>query len=431
MGFLNIFRKRKEKPEPQETEQRTEESVLATDEILEWMDKEFREKLDRAHSKASEIQNSVMDGFSRLRDSVSILEKASFEKQDRRYAAVNMVKDSFVKRTYSLINNVRKIQGDLNYTGLKDFHSATSRVVNKLKNLSPKQMVMLSSYFKKECNNVISKMRRVEDDVKSLGGFLESDARVMRMIQDVNMSVLKQGELLRELNSIGKRGDEIRNKLDDLKGVKKEKESGLQRLLKSREWRELESIKEKTERIRQEMSDIENRVNEKISSVKRPFKKLKHVLDAETTTKESFPDNPFREVIMRDRENWLKNTLDSIRDFSESGRIALKPSEKKRVLDLIKTLESEIPRERERHRKLANDMNEKERGLKTDVIRKINSLKGAIKNSAEGMLSLEKEANAIWDDKERIKGDLIEEKKKTERLILESSGRKVRIKISG
>jgi hypothetical protein len=430
MGFLDIFRKSKETSEPQGDEERTEEQVLAIDEILEWVDKEFKEKMDRASSRASKIQKNVMDGFSRLRDSVGILEKASFEKQDRSYAAVNMVKDSFVKRTQSLINNVKRIQDNMNYTVLKDFHSNVSKIVNELKSLSPKQMVMISNYFKRECSDVINKMKWVEENVKSLGNFLDSDARVMRLVQDVNTSVEKQGEWLRELNSIEKRELELQNKLKDLKRVRIEKESGLKELLKSREWKELELIKKEVEGIRKEMSDIENRVNEEISSVKRPFKKLKHVLDAEMKTK-SFPDNPFRELIIKDRENWLKGTLDSIRNSSESGEIVLKPRERERVLDLMKRLESEIPGLKERYRELANNINEKEGKSKTDAMKKRDSFEDVIKNSAERIVSLEKEARTIRNDKERIKGGLIEEKKKTERLILESGGRKVRIKIPG
>lgn len=430
MGFLDIFRKDKKISEPQEEEERTEEQVLATDEILEWMDREFKKKLDRAGSRANEIQKNVMDGFSRLRDSVGVLEKASFEKQDRRYAAVNMVKDSFVKRTQSLINNVRGIQDNMNYIMLKNFHSNASRVVNELKNLSPKQMIMISNYFKKECSDVISKMRWVEENVKSLGNFLDSDARVMRMVQDVGTSVEKQGKWLGELKSIEKRGLELQGKLRDLKSFRIEKESELKELLKSREWKELEGTRKEIEGIRKEMSDIENRVNEEISSVKRPFKKLKHVLGAEMKAK-SFPDNPFRELVIKDRENWLRSILDSIRNSSESGEITLKPRERERVLDLMKRLESEIPGFKERYMKLADSIKEKEKKSKTDAIKKRDSLEYVIKNSIERILSLEKEADVIQNDKERIKGDLIEEKKKAERLILESGGRKVRIKVPG
>jgi hypothetical protein len=260
--------------------------------------------------------------------------------------------------------------------------------------------------------------------------FLDSDAAVIRIVEDLNASINRQSVFLRDIESAGRRLVDIQKKLGDMRKAKSENEAILQKYMNSKEWKDLECARKDIEDMRQGMQRIENTVNERIYPLKRPFKKIKHALKG-GAEKEPFPDNPFTELIMEDREIWLRNVLNSMKGLSEKGAISLKARESEKVSALANALESEIPNLKERYIKLSSTVGEKEKELKTDIEKKVRMLEGSMKDTAEEISHIENEAKEIMDHKEKMKGGLIEEKEKTEKLILEGTGRKVRIGFSG
>ncbi len=427
MGLFGLFGKKKELPPEEEKAAEEKPQAISAAEIQEWLDKTFSEKIKKVETDAREIYNEITSQLSVMESSLNTLGNAGFEIDDKTYTAANMVKDSFVKKAYSLMSNIQKIAKDLNYSLLKDFQKSTLDVMKELKNITPKQGILLSKYFGNESRSVAKNIDTIEKKLKSLRQFLDSDGKIMWLVEETKNNANRQTELLEQLKFLEKKEKELQKNIKELEKEKEKDDQTLKNNLKSKEWKFIEDADKEIENINKKTLEIENDINLKFSSMKRPFKKLRHSVDK----KQVFPENPFRDIVLPDNENQWKTILLEIKKLSDEKKINLKESESKKVNNLINFMDTELPELKKIYNDLLSKKQEKENRKKnhSGIIKKKEIISEKIKKQEEEICNLKKESSEIEKEKDKVKEELLEKKKEIEKLVLESGGKKLDIKL--
>ncbi len=434
MGFFDLFKKKEEAP-PEEKETQN----IDINEVSGWLNSILDNRLSQAKSQAINIHTEIINRFSEIKKSADALASATFEKDDKTYAAANMVKDSFVKKINSIVNNIPTIQGELNYMALKDSYSHIVDVLKDLKSASPKQKILLSNYFSRESNTVIGNIKEAEKQLDAFKKFLDSDAKVLGFVEDANLKIKEESNLLKQLKSLEDKENILSANRNELENRKSREASELENIFKSEEWAELNTLNEEIEIVKSRALDIKSRIEESLSAINRPLKKFEHLVNAgyqipreQEDALKRFIYTPFKAIMLDSGESELKNVLNALNNITKEKRISLKPKEQERTLELIRKLGSETPWLKDSYKKLVKKESDKKRKVKEihpDIINKKKELEDSIKQSMQELIILESEIKNVKTEKERIKEMVFNKKEGLEKLISENTNEKVNIKV--
>ncbi len=434
MGFFDLFKKKEEAP-PEEKETQN----IDIDEVSGWLNSILDNRLSQAKSQAISIHMEIMNRFSEIKKSTDALASATFEKDDKTYAAANMVKDSFVKKINSIVNNIPTIQGELNYMALKDSYSHIVDVLKDLKSASPKQKILLSNYFSRESNTVIGNIKEAEKRLDAFKKFLDSDAKVLEFVEDANLKIKEESDLLKQLKSLEDKENILSANRNELENRKNREASELENIFKSEEWAELNTLNEEIEIVKSRASDIKSRIEESLSAINRPLKKFEHLVNAgyripreQEDALKRFIYTPFKAIMLDSGESELKNVLNALNNITKEKRVSLKPKEQERTLELIRKLGSETPWLKDSYKKLVKKESDKKRKVKEihpDIINKKKELEDSIKRGMQELIIIESEIKNVKMEKERIKEMGFNKKEGLEKLISENTNERVNIKV--
>jgi len=341
MKFLSFLKKeqREEKPVAKKIE------IRATD-ILEWFEKTFQNRLNSAKSEANDKRSRIDRAFRDIQNSVIGLERAGFSKTDKVYTMANMLKDTFVTKVK---NSSLPALTETNYTALSNFHSDAKSIVNGFLKMSPKQAFFLSKYFAKESGKVMAGIKQTKRELSELKQFLEKEAKILKMEEELKRLDAKQKELADRIREIEEEKAGLKKRAKSVEREMEDTNSSLKALLDSKQWKEFEEAGNRIEKIQSELEDTCNTLRSELESVKRPLKKIAH------TTKRPVL-KPF-ETVMEGREKALLDAL------KESTSLSLKPQEREKVERLMQRLESDIPLIVKNHRELAKNKQDMERAI--------------------------------------------------------------------
>lgn len=397
--------------------------------VQKWIEAEFSEKFNRAKSRAEGIHKNIQEGFQEIKKSNQNLDRASFESEDKTYAAVNMIKDSFVKRTHSLILGIERLTNNIEYSSLKEFYSSSDNVIKEMKKTNPKQAILLSRFFKKEGGALIENIVRAEKTVKSLQEFLDSEGKIMDLFQGANLIEQERLRLLENLDSLERQEHELGERRKETLKERGVIESGLSELKLSKEWKEMETLERELEKLEEEKSNIEEEIRSRLLIANRPFKKMKHSLDEKSPEIgfiKEFLHDPLGAILSENSMNQLRSLLEKTR---RDNKIGLKQKDVEKLKSLQNTLESGMLELTENYRKTITKISKIGESLSM-----LSGLGQERKELEDKLISLSGEIKKIDNEMEKIKGDrgdinrdIINKRGEIQSLIFNRTGRKVEI----
>jgi chromosome segregation ATPase len=434
MGFLDRFKKEKK---PEIVEPSAEESVrLGMGELQGWFESIFSGDVDKSKSRGSALFQGVMDSFSDLKNSFVALESSRFNGTERIHAAANMIKDSYVKKAYPVLGSMERVsrETDMNHSGLKSFTVEASKILDDLKKTTPKQAVLMSRYFKKQSDPIVSSMKKTEESIDALKKWLDEEP-MMRLSENIKSMIDKQLLDIEQMKSLDKKKEDIRKEMSSIKNNKQNNESEYLELLKGKKWEELNSIEKEIKNVKNDIVSIENEITNEISPMKRPLKKLEHILRKQDVMfnhkgfLKGFVQDPFGSVKTKNGEDSLRRFLFTMNKMVHDNKIELKDKEVERLDILLEKMVRDIPELKRKHSELLETRKEMERKMDdlSGIVKKKQDLERGVDAYSKHVSDMEKEVKDISREQERIKEAAEKGRKELEKLILKETGREVEI----
>ncbi len=434
MGFLDIFRKKEEPPE--EPAEEGKPVSVKLDSLESRVKEIISGRLEREKREAEEIYGEIKEHFSGIKELNSFLEAKSFEKQDRTYAKINMIKNNYVKRSYSLLGSVPSL-GRMGYEELKSFHEKAGKIASDLKNTDPKQAFLLSRYFKHETGEIIKKLKSIEDSLSSLNSIIGSGGGAMWLEKEISGAVKsisgqkeRVSEMEEKLEEFGKRKDNLEKMLDS------EKEK-LKQFTESGVYKRMTAIEEKIEESKEQRKELEAEIRNRLSEIKRPMKKIEYFMRTEEGEKGIAEDfdrilhSPTKTFLSEGGENKLGSVLRKTKELMDQEKVSLKGSDKEHVLDLLMEAEKEtFSALKKKYSEISGELDSMIKERKSSKAteekdRKEKEIGGMERDISETEKEIEDLSDALESEKEKTK-DMI---KDLEKLLEEKLKRKFEVEI--
>jgi len=434
MGFFDFVRRGKKADEKTE-EKESVELFIAN--IPKWVDEKFSIQARDVDKRVEKICKNIINELSEIRDSVKALENASFEADNKTYAAVNMVKSLFVKRSYSLLGNRPKLPENPSYSDLESFHSETVNLLTDLKKISPKQAILISNFFKKESANVFANIKETEKHLESLQTFLKTEAKIKKTIEDAISATDEYKGMKKQFDFLENKNKELDLNLSTIQKNRSQKRTDLKKLIENRDWKNMEMLDKEIKEFDVRISDLQSKITSELSIISRPLKKLEHMAETDsdfaTINKKiinQFVESPFDAMMNEHGESLLKESLKLINDLVGEKKLTLKQKDHDKILELIRKLETQIPWIKERYVKTLNDKKNKQKEMENlypDLVKQKNDIEAALDSAKKEEERLVTEADEICKDKENIKKEMKSKKERLQNMLSEDTGFKVKL----
>ncbi len=414
MGFLS-FLKKKEKPAEEPAAPREED--VRIEELAGWFSQAFKEKLDSAKSDVKGMFRSIASNLESMEKASKGLEKAEFETGDKTYAAVNMIKNDYVKKLKrAFLCASREPESD--YASLISFHSKVSVAINELLAIGPRQAILLSRYFSSEMKTVVKKIKETKETLDKMESFLKGEGAIIKVNDELAAMLAERKDAIKKLDEIKMQLKESEGRLSELSGETSAADAKLKEFEVGGEWKRYASLKESIRLAEEEASGVEESVRSALSVTKRPLKKFRHVTDQKV---DSLISDPFIEFSAN--PTFFSSVLGKMLETN----IGLKEKEKEKLEDLSRKIPS-LEEEAKKHRKLAEKASDAKRQLEACMALKEREKLEAKHSDAK--VREERLKADIKKERERISqfSEALEDfKKKGERLINNCTDRRVRL----
>lgn len=428
MGFLNLFRGKKE--EPRATEMPPAEVELSG--LPSWLGRELSAKAGEARKKSGEIQEKISRGFEQVRVSAEKLGESEFEKGDKAYAAVNSVKDTFARRVQGLSGKCPAPAGS--YSGMREFQKRAETILRELTSITPRQGAILTNYFRKESSSLMKGIKDLNSAVEELRTFLDYEGKPLFLMEEAERISREISGRLESLRNLKGREDEIRQGMGSIREELSGMEEALDAISKNPKWKELKDAEKKREALEGRAEDLRFRIGEELSSAKRPLKKYLHLKAGELSRDgrdflEGFVKSPLKAMMSGGMEQ-LKPHLLTLKDMLGGG-ITLKDREVEKLNELIERIESgKISKSIQEYGGL---LREAER-MGGEAEREFSGLsegrrqaESGVNEAREGIRKLESELREMQEKASGLKEEMEKERGGLETLIYENINRKVNI----
>jgi chromosome segregation ATPase len=430
-GFL-----RKRQPEQPAEVQAFE---LTLDELPAWFDRAMGKEIEAKRQDAEGMYSRLVEGFSEIKHSLDRLDRARMSGGERVHIAANMIKESFVKKNYSLLRGLESHQQNYrpDYEYFMAFQERGMEVIGGLKASTPKQAILLSRYFKRESEQLVESIRQAEDLLKHFRDFLKTGSGVLGTKERVRGMVRECSELQEELERLDARASGLREEIARSKDRKTGMEKRFLEVLRSRDWNDMNRLSKELTAVREKLRETESRIDTELSSVRRPLKKLEHSLAGserlspmQKNTLRDFIRNPLRAIMLEKGEKSLQKCLKSIRNQLEKGRLELKDKDQLKVDELIERLEKDIPELKFKYLELKGvleQINRKLEGLSALSSSK-ETMELEIKKMGEEAGRLDEELRGLISKSSGMRENLDRRLRELEAVIFEETQKKVTIR---
>jgi hypothetical protein len=396
------------------------------------MDKNLSDEMSEARKKITGILGDLSDSFRHISESAERLGHSTFFGNDRLHTSANMLKDGFVKKTLSVSEQFHDLTShSLDRDSLMELHDRIRSGLKEVKKTTPKQAVFLSRYFKKDSGQVVDNIKKAEENLDSLKGFIDSGSvapgfsdRISGMISEIKQLKARSAEGKKET-------EEMKDRVVYLKKLKQEKEDEYLELLRSREWKKIKSSEKDLSEIREDSVRLEMDIRNELSALRRPMKKLEYSMKSKSgkETLKRFLSEPFETYIMANGKESLMDIIKSLSDAVISGEISLKDSDKDRITHFMKKGEKDLSEIRssllERREEIADIR--KKIGHGAALMKKKEDLEEGVKNHTNEMRSVEESIKKSLSEMEDMDQEMEKRKKEIEQLIIEKTGKMIRI----
>ncbi|MEE9323038.1 MAG: hypothetical protein V3U72_00685, partial [Candidatus Aenigmarchaeota archaeon] len=330
MGFFDFLRGKEEEA----PEQLQDMGSVELGSVKETVEKSISEKLSMERERVKELYAKIREDFREIKKLNNELSGKAFKSGQRMDAPVNMVKDNYVRKTISLLNNVPAVS-NFEHKEIMDFCSGTGKILKGMQKLPPKQTILLSKYFKSEALKIIKTLKNIENRRKEMESLLKGKA--LWFEGEINSRIDRIFELIKRSKDLEMQENMLREKIKTKKSEKKEKERELNEFLSGDDYKGFESLGSEVKGLEKERSEIENEIREEMSGIKRPLKKLEYtVKHDERISREKrslfsrISHSPVKILFQDQGDSILMEALAKLRE------LRLKDNEKERVEGLIK-----------------------------------------------------------------------------------------------
>lgn len=429
MGLFNRFKKKEKVVVKQE------EVTIELSKLNEWLEREHSSDCDDARSKIKSMHTDIINSFGEIRASLKVLEAATFEKDDQRYTAANMIKDTFVNKTNKILNNESEIR-ELDNANLKTFYLNSIKNIRELTTISPKQTILLTSYFKEQTNGIISNVKQTETKLNELNKFLDSDGKIIWVMQKARDDSTTQNESIEKYADFRKQIESKEREIENLHKKIKKDSAKLDKLVKDSRWNDIEKLDGELYYTEKKVQEAEESLGQIIANVTKPLKKLDYAAahgyspGIGTRFIREFIETPLKALVGDDGVEKFKTILCLIRDGHKDKKVPLKPKDEEKILDLIRRCGSDLPLLAERYRKLSNELETKTnlRGsLHPEMIREKEELGVVIKKDRKETELLKKDIKYIEEDMKHLLQEINSRKSRLEKIISDYTKKKVMI----
>jgi len=433
MGFFDFLKKPKEEEKP----------VVDTKPIevgIDSLEKEIREHvsdmLSREQEKARDLYGRIRSGFREIKKLNSELGGKKFEEGEKRYSAVNMIKNNYVNRTFGLLGGIPVVQ-EMSHEELENFLSKTTKVLDGMRKVPPKQAILLSKYFKKEASEIVKILKKIEDNLNGMKSLL-SDGKPIPLVNRINSRVGVIINTRKKFEDLEQQESVIREKIKKLKSEREGKGEDLEKLLKSEGYRKLIDSRERIRDLKKERENLANEIREEFSSIKRPMKKYEHVLRNDRSiprekriSLEKLIHSPLKTVLDEGGESVLGEMVSRVENAIKGGEISLKESERKKFEEFsVNVREGKLSDLRKRYGGIKKEIGETEgQGDKESVADEREKIRREIEHLDHEISEYERNLENLSKGKESTKSRILEEKEGLEKTMERELGKRFRIRL--
>jgi chromosome segregation protein len=426
MAFLDKFRKK-------EGVEETRELDLAG--VSPWFDQEFGGRVAQAKKSMESMHSNLTKSFMEVRDSARSLEDSVFDGKERIHSAANMIKGSFAKRIYGQINEFEKFSRGVSpgFSPMNEFCSNTERIIKDIRSASPKEVMLISRYFRRESDALTARIKSAEDQLKGLREYMDSGGAILGVSESLEKLLRKNRGLEENLKSLDGKIKSTEKRRGELKKEKKDLEGRLEEFLSGEEWTSFQKNREGLKREREELLGVENQLLNELSVVRRPFKKLNYEYGEDLSVLHrkclgEYLESPLGALLSDQGMERLRGLLESLIELLKQGRISLKEREKEKVESLLERIDPDLSGLRERYMELERGIRnrggtEKESGLVSEK----ESIQELINGNVREAEELGIELGYSLKERERLEESVDRNKREIERLILENTEKRVKI----
>jgi len=427
MGLFDRFRK-DEVVEPQK------EISIELSTLKQWSDKEFGSDQEQALATIKSLHSDIMSSYEDIRRDLKSLEEASFEEDDKRYTAANMVKNTFVNKT----NNILKTETgvELKYSTLKSFYLNSIKNIRELTTLSPKQMVLLTSYFNDQTRKITESVKSTEAKLNKLKDFLDSKGKVVWLKESIEKESQEQKEAIDNYMSLGNNIEKKKEEIERTDADVKKNSENLKNLLKDPAWKEFEKLDKEIYYSENKLSETRDALEQVAVQINKPLKKLEYAIShgyspgQGTTLINRFLENAFKSILEEDGIDNLKQVLTLLRQANKDRKEVMKPKDEQKILDLIRRCGSDLPILTKKYVKITHELEQKrsiKKNLHPEILSRREELEQKIKDQKKEIELLHKDMKYIEEDMNRLLEDINSRKTSLEKRLSDHLKAKVTI----
>lgn len=414
MGFFDRFKKI-------EAPQKQDAKDISLMEVEDFYQKKFSQSVQDSEGKIRQLQTEILSHFRSL--PLQQLENARFEKDDKRYAAVNMAKNTYVTKLKSLLSSLP--QPGSEYAGYGEFLRKANSLVQEMKNASPKQAISMSTFFKSESEGIVMKVKQIDTLIQEMQGILSpgNSLEYLFLLSERKKSILSLSE---KQILLKKRLQEKENERKTFEEEKMSVDDEFQKFL-SGSWKESEQLDDSIKNLEAKMQQIQYMLEGEFAVLRRPLKKAKHLL------KESVSSGVGQSSFLAFMENpqSIQQAISLLQALSEKKKISLKEHESQKIVALAKR-GGELDALKGSYIALQKQVEDKKSQQESSSVKKQKkSLEEKSQFLTTRMQALENDLENLKRSNVNIKQEALSKRKDLEEFIKKQTGDDIRIRYEG
>ncbi len=409
MGFFDIFKKKEAEEPPEVTDEQ-----IKFDRIMEAVSEKLAADIENSVKEIEKASVNIDAQLKEIKKAAEKMKDTYFEKTDKTYTRINMIKDRWLKKFIASIDSQKKI-AEMTADAINDYVKDMTGFIGGANTTDMRQNYILSNYFKDSMKKVVSSMGEINKYLESLKDLtkeksaLKIKGDVNKMIDEVNQKKNENGKCL---ENVGKMEKELRH-LDEMKA---EREKNLTDLKNGTDMKRLTALEKNIADTEKEAGSIKLKLSEELNTMNRPLKKIKHKAEAsEARVISEFLSSPVDVCLSGGGENKVENVIRIVAKHENEKDVGLAEKDAKKIASFAEKIKSgEVKGIKEKYTGMLISLEEMKKEIKSlEAVRK---RKASIENDIETIKSetekVEKELRRNKDESEKLTKEMKENKKK-------------------
>ena len=319
--------------------------------IVGWIESSNSVKIEHTRGQLEDLWADVVNNVSSLQSAIKNLEKAKFEPTDRTYAAINMTKDTFAKKSTSL-NKIPKSFGR-KFSEIESAYKSAFGILSDFKDANMKQGYIISNYFKEEAGQMVKILKRIEQGLSEMEKIIHGEGKILELVELASIRIHKCKEIDERLIELENNTANLSDSISKMVGETKSLNDDLKKLLDGGEWGKFQEAKTKLQEIEQSIEKVKYDFSDFVSALNRPIKKILHDGESLKLTKEQ--KNVLSSEIDIENLDKLNQAVGLIDSLASENKINLKIDEAEKISKLKRSITSDLSDLKEKYGRLIDE----------------------------------------------------------------------------